>query len=67
MAKRSGIIEESLAGFTGGVKDETGASGRQSLLFLNSKSKDEGWKYTPLSHDGIIDAIDKSTVRIAKR
>lgn len=60
-------LDETLESFTGGVKDETGASGRQKLLILQAKTKEELAVYQPLSNEGILNAIDQSTNRIANK
>lgn len=59
--------EETLAGFTGAVKDKSGASGRASLLVFYKKTQDELGKYTPFANEGILNAADTATKRIANK
>lgn len=60
-------VEDALSSFTGGVKDASGASGRQSLLTLHAKSKEELAQYTPLANEGILNAIEQSSRRVAEK
>lgn len=60
-------INDSLAGFTGQLKDSTGASGRQSLLVLHAKTKEELAVYTPLFNEGVLNATENATRRIAQK
>lgn len=60
-------LNDLLAGFTGSVKDKQGESGRNKLLVLNAKTKDEVAVYQPISNEGILTAIDIATTRIANK
>ncbi len=60
-------LDATLEQFTGNVKDETGASGRQKLLILQAKTKEELAVYQPLSNEGILNAIENSTKRVADK
>jgi len=60
-------LDATLEQFTGNVKDETGASGRQKLLILQAKTKEELAVYQPLSNEGILNAIENSTKRVAEK
>jgi hypothetical protein len=60
-------LDSTLEQFTGNVKDETGASGRQKLLILQAKTKEELAVYQPLSNEGILNAIENSTRRVAEK
>lgn len=60
-------LDATLEQFTGNVKDETGASGRQKLLILQAKTKEELAVYQPLSNEGILNAIENSTRRVAEK
>lgn len=60
-------LDQTLLQFTGSEKDETGASGRQKLLILQAKTKEELAVYQPLSNEGILNAIENSTRRVAEK
>ena len=60
-------ISELLEGFTGNVKDSKGESGRNKLLVLNAKTKDEVAVYQPISNEGILTAVDTATTRISNK
>lgn len=60
-------ISQLLEGFTGNVKDRKGESGRNKLLVLNAKNKEEIANYQPISNEGILTAIDIATTRIANK
>jgi hypothetical protein len=60
-------LDETLESFTGNVKDEDGASGRNKLLILQAKTKEELPDYKSISSEGVFNAIDKSTDRIAHK
>jgi len=60
-------LDATLEQFTGNVKDDTGASGRQKLLILQAKTKEELAVYQPLSNEGILNAIENSTKRVAEK
>lgn len=60
-------ISELLEGFTGNVKDSKGESGRNKLLVLNAKTKDEIASYQAISNEGILTAVDTATTRISNK
>jgi hypothetical protein len=60
-------MDEALNAFTGNVKDESGASGRQKLLILQAKTKDEVPVYQSITNDGVLNASDLATKRIAEK
>lgn len=60
-------IEDTLSQFTGNEKDQTGESGRQKLLVLHAKSKDEIPNYQQINNEGILTAIELSTKRVAEK
>lgn len=60
-------LNDSLSEFTGAVKDSTGASGRQSLLVLHRKTKEELAVFTPTSNEAILNASENATKRIRNK
>lgn len=60
-------MDMALEAFTGNVKDSTGASGRQKLLILQAKTKEELAVYQPISNEGVLNASDLATKRIAEK
>lgn len=60
-------IEGTLKQFTGAEKDSNGESGRQKLLVLHAKSKDEIPNYQQINNEGILTAIEASTKRVAEK
>ncbi len=60
-------MDEALNAFTGNVKDESGASGRQKLLILQAKTKDEVPVYQSITNEGVLNASDLATKRIAEK
>lgn len=62
-----GRYEETLEGFTGNQKDAKGESGRQKLAVFHAKTKEEIPVYTPISNEGILNASDQATKRVAEK
>lgn len=58
---------ENLNNFTGNQKDGQGETGRQKLLVLHAKTKEEVPDYKAVSNEGQFNAIDKSTPRVAEK
>ena len=60
-------LNDNLAAFTGSVKDKHGETGRNKLLVLHAKTKEEIPQYTPLNNEGILTAIDTATKRVSEK
>jgi len=60
-------MDDALESFTGNKKDADGASGRQKLLILQAKTKEELAVFQPLSNEGVLNASDLATKRIAEK
>ena len=60
-------MDAALEAFTGNVKDSSGASGRQKLLILQAKTKEELAVYQSISNEGVLNASDQATKRIAEK
>jgi len=60
-------LDNALEAFTGSSKDADGSSGRQKLLILQAKTKEELANFQPLSNEGILNASDLATKRIAEK
>lgn len=60
-------LNDSLEGFTGAKKDAKGGSGRQSLLVLHAKTKEEIAVYSPIEHEGTLNAAENATKRVSKK
>lgn len=60
-------LNDSLQQFTGAKKDARGGSGRQSMLIVHSKTPEEAFKFTPIEHEGTLNAIENSTKRVSKK
>jgi len=60
-------MDAALSAFTGEVKDASGASGRQKLLILQAKTKEELAVYQSISNEGVLNASDLATKRIAEK
>lgn len=58
-------INETLEAFTGNKKDAKGESGRQKLAVFHAKTKEEIPTYQQINNEGILTAIDLSTIRVA--
>ncbi len=58
---------EALEQFTGNVKDQKGETGRLKMLFLHAATKDQIGTYQPISNEGVFNAIEKSTYRVASK
>lgn len=60
-------INDNLEAFTGNVKDDKGASGRNKLLVLQAATKDQVPNYQPLNNEGILNAVESATKRIENK
>jgi hypothetical protein len=60
-------LDNALEAFTGNSKDSDGSSGRQKLLILQAKTKEELANFQPLSNEGVLNASDLATKRIAEK
>lgn len=60
-------LDNVLEAFTGNAKDSEGASGRQKLLILQAKTKEEAAIYQALANEGILNAAELATPRIANK
>lgn len=60
-------MDAALEDFTGNVKDSSGASGRQKLFILQAKTKEELAVYQAISNEGVLNASDLATKRIAEK
>ena len=58
-------LDESIEAFTGNSKDSKGETGRQKILVLNPRTKEEAATLIPLTSEGAFNAIDKSSIRVA--
>jgi len=59
--------DEVCTSFTGNEKDKNGETGRSKLLLLSAKTKDEIPIYQAINNDGIFNAIEQSSTRVAKK
>jgi len=60
-------MDAALEQFTGNSKDPSGESGRQKLLILQAKTKEELANYQSLSNEGVLNAADLATKRIGEK
>lgn len=59
--------EQVCTSFTGNDKDAKGETGRNKLLLLSAKTKEEVPTYQAINNDGIFNAIEQSSARVAKK
>lgn len=53
--------------FSGESKNEKGETGRLKMLFLNAPTKDQIGTFQPISNEGVFNAIENSTKRVAAK
>jgi len=58
---------DTLEAFTGNKKDIKGETGRQKLAVFHAKTKEEIPTYQQINNEGILTAIDLSTIRVANK
>lgn len=57
--------EQTCESFTGNSKDAKGETGRNKLLLLFAKTREEVPIYTPINSEGIFNAIEQSSPRVS--
>ncbi len=58
---------DTLESFTGNNKDRQGETGRNKLLLLSAKTKEEIPIYQPMNSDGVFNAIELSSKRVSEK